>query len=164
MVKPFITFTKTDATRLYNNAETKNVIIKYLQEHGFIMQIDDLFLSTSAIKRTFKPEIGYLKLFPISRSASETTAFEIKLREKVGITFDEYVGKVLNDGSSSISTSVVNNMFNTAYHNWLFNHHWYEKLKSGHFSIYYQNKVICPDTNMSLTMVTVAPVSNDSGK
>lgn len=164
MLKSFITFTKTDATRLYNRAETKNVVIKYLQEHGFIMPIEDLFLSTSPIKRTFKPEIGYLKLFPASRSASDTAEFEIKLREKVGITLDDYVNKVFNGGNSSLTTSVINNMFNTAHHNWLLNLLWYDKLKEGHISIYYQNNVICPDMNMSLIMITVASVSNDSGK
>jgi hypothetical protein len=61
------------------------------------MQTDDLFLSISSIKRTFKPEIDYLKLLPVYRSPSETAPFEMKLREKVGITFDDYAVKVLNN-------------------------------------------------------------------
>jgi hypothetical protein len=164
MLKSFITFTKTDATRLYNRAEIKNVVIKYLQEYGFIKQIDDLFLSTSPTKRVLKPEIGYLKLFPVSRSASDTAEFETKLREKIGITFDDYVNKVFNGQNPSVSSSGTNNMFNTTYHNWLLNRHWYDKLKEGHTSDYYQNNVICPDMNMSLIMVNVASISNDSGK
>ncbi|CAF3915869.1 unnamed protein product [Rotaria sp. Silwood1] len=162
MLKPFVAFTKTDATRLYNSAEIKNIVIKYLQESGLIMQIDDLFLSSSPTKRAFKPEIGFLKLFPVSQSASDTSTFETKLREKVGITFDDYANKVFNDGGSSLSTSSRNNMFNTAYHNWLLNLYWYDKLKEGHISVYYQNKIICPDTNMNLPMVTIFSVSNDN--
>lgn len=105
-----------------------------------------------------------MKLFPVSRSALETSLFEKKLREKAGITFDDYVDKVFNSGSSSISNSVVNNVFNKAHHNWLLNRHWYEKLQEGHTSVYYQNNVLCSDGNISLTMATVASVSNDNGK
>ncbi|CAF1418087.1 unnamed protein product [Adineta steineri] len=162
MLKPFIVFTKTDATRLYNNAETKNIVIGYLQQHGLIKQIDDLFLINIPTKKITKSEIGYLKMFPNSQSASNTASFEVKLREKVGITFDNYVGKVLNSENASTSTSVINNMFNTAYHKWLLNREWYDKIKEGYFSEYYQNKIICPDANMSLPMVTVASVSSDN--
>ncbi|CAF1170848.1 unnamed protein product [Rotaria magnacalcarata] len=161
MLKSFVTFTKTDATRLYNSAEIKNSVIKYLEEHEFIKQIDNLFLATSPTRKTVKPEIGYLKLFSVSRSASDAAAFEIKLREKVNITLDSYVRKVFNGGNSSISNSVINSLFNTAHHNWLLNRDWYDKLNEGHISIYYQNKIFCPDTNMSVTMVTVTSVSND---
>ncbi|CAF1269094.1 unnamed protein product [Rotaria sordida] len=161
MLKSFVTFTKTDVTRLYNSAETKNLVIKYLQEHEFIKRIDDLFLSTSPTKKIVKSEIGYLKLFPASRSAFDAAEFEIKLREKVDITLDYYVDKVFNGGNSSISTSAINNMFNTSHNNWLLNRHWYDKLKEGHISVYYQNKIFCPDANMSVTMITVNSVSND---
>ena len=82
LLKSFIIFTKSDATRLFNRAEIRNVVMKYLQEHGFIIQIDDLFVSTSPTKKTFKPEVGYLKLFPLSQSASDTAEFETKLRGK----------------------------------------------------------------------------------
>jgi hypothetical protein len=164
MLKPFITFTKTDVTRLYNSAEVKDSVIKYLHQHKFIEDIDGLFLSISPTRKTVKYETGYLKLFPVSRSASDASEFEKQLREKVGITLDYYVEKVFNNGNSSISTSVINNIFNTAHHNWLFNRHWYDKLNEGHSSIYYQNKIFCPDTNMSVTMVTVTSVSHDDGK
>lgn len=163
MVKPFITFTKTDATRLYNDAEKKNVVIDYLLDHEFIIEITDLFLSTSPTKDKVKPEIGYLKLFPISSSAPETTSFETKLRNKVGITFDDYIGKVLQGGVSSESTSVINNIFNNTYHKWLFNRLWYEKLNAGHFSSYFENNLVCPYSSMSSTPVALTLASNDEG-
>ncbi|CAF4459174.1 unnamed protein product, partial [Rotaria sp. Silwood2] len=162
MLKPSIAFTKTDATRLYNSAEIKNAVIKYLQEHEFIKQINDLFLSASPTKKMFKPEIGYLKLFPTSRSASDTSAFETKLREKVGITLDDYVNKVLGRETLPMSTSVNNNMFNTTYHNWLLNIFWYDKLNEGYISIYFKEKLICPDTKMNQPMATVVTVSDDN--
>ncbi|CAF1359232.1 unnamed protein product [Adineta steineri] len=161
MLKPFIAFTKTDATRIYNNAETKNIVIGYLQQHGLIKQIDDLFLSSIPRRKITKYEIGYVKLFPNSQSASNTASFEVKLREKVGITFDDYVGKVLNGENASTPASIINNMFNTVHNKWLLNREWYDKIKAGYFSEYYQNKIICPDTNMSLPMVNVASVSSD---
>ena len=130
------TFTKTDATRLYNNAEAKNVVIEYLKEHGLIKEIEDLFFSTSPTKRTYKSEIGYLKLFPVSRSASHTSLFEVKLREKDAITFDDYMDKVFNSGNSSISNPMVNNVFNTAHHKWLLNRCWYEKLQGRTYEWY----------------------------
>jgi len=163
MLKPFITFTKTDATRLYNNAETKNVVIGYLQEHGFIKQIDDLFLSNIPTKKKIKSEIGYLKLFPASHLAAETTLFEMKLREKIGITLDEYVDKIFNGVNPSMSTSAINNVFNTAHHSWLFNRIWYHKLKEGEINVYIKNKVMCPDEQISLPAVMVTTVSDDNG-
>jgi hypothetical protein len=163
MLKPFIAFTKTDVTRLYNSAEIKNAVIKYLKEHEFIKQIDDLFLSASPTKKMFKPEIGYLKLFPISRSASDTSAFETKLREKVGITLDDYVDNVLGGEKLPMSTSDNNNMFNATYHNWLLNIFWYDKLSQGYISIYFKEKLVCPDTKMNQPMATVVTVSDDNG-
>ncbi|CAM4845153.1 unnamed protein product [Rotaria magnacalcarata] len=97
----------------------------------------------------------------VSLSASDAAAFEIKLREKVDITLDSCVRKVFNGGISSISNSVINNLFNTAHHNWLLNRYWYDKISERHISIYYQNKIFCPDTNMSVTVVTVTSVSKD---
>jgi hypothetical protein len=164
MVKPFIAFTQTDVTRLYNNAETKKIVIGYLQGHGFIQKIDDLFLSSIPTKKTMKPEVGYLKLFPVSQSAYDTTSFETKLRDKIGLTLDEYIAKIFNGVGSPMSTVVTNNMFNTTRHNWLLNRLWYNKLNDGQISIYFQNKVICPDNNMSINMVTVSTISNDNGK
>lgn len=164
MLKPFVIFTTTDVTRLFNNAQMKNVIIEYLLTHGFIKKIDDLFLSNIPTKKMIKSEIGYLKLFPVSKAASEAASFEIELRKKVGITFDEYVNKVLNGDSSSAASSVINNTFNTAHHNWLLNRLWYDKIQEGEISMYFQNNVICPDEKISPPMVTVATVSNDDGK
>ena len=135
-----------------------------MQECEFIKQIDDTFLSTTPTKKTIKFETGYLKLFPGSRSAYNSAEFEIKLREKVDIRLDYYVDKVFNGGSSSTSISVINNMFNTAHHDWLLNRHWCDKLKEGHISKYYQNKTFCLDTNMRVTMVAVTSVSNDDSK
>ena len=164
MLKPFIAFTKTDVTRLYNNAETKNVVIGYLQEHGFIKQIDDLFLSCAPTKKLLKPEIGYLKLFPVSELIFDASSFETKLREKIGITFDDYVKAAFYGGSLSMSTSITNNTFNSAHHNWLLNRAWFEKLNEGHISVYYQNKIICPDMKMSSNTITLITLSNDNGK
>jgi hypothetical protein len=62
MIKPFIAFIQTDVTRLYNNAETKNAVIRYLQEHKLIKEIDDLFLLSAPTRKIFKPETRYLKL------------------------------------------------------------------------------------------------------
>ncbi|CAF3737244.1 unnamed protein product [Rotaria socialis] len=162
MLKSFVTFTKTDVTRLYNNAETKNLVIEYLQENGFIKKIDDLFLSSAPVNKTFKPEIGYLKLFPISELISETSSFEMKLRDKVGITFDHYVKAVFYQGNLSMLTTITNNMFNTARHNWLLNRNWFEKLKEGHISTYYRSNVICPDVKISPMIINITSVSNDS--
>jgi hypothetical protein len=108
--------------------------------------------------------MGYLKLFPASLSASDTASFEIKLRERIGIAFDDYVYKVLNIGNPSVSTLVTNNMFNTAHHNWLLNRCWYDKLKEGAISEYYRNKINCPDSNISSPVVTAVSVANDDGK
>ncbi|CAM4841639.1 unnamed protein product, partial [Rotaria magnacalcarata] len=131
-------------------------------EHELIMQIDDLFLSSAPTKKVFKSEVGYLKLFPASESLSQTASFEVKLREKVGITFDDYVKKVFSGENVSMSISVINNIFNTAHHNWLLNRNWFDKLNEGYTSVYYQNKIICPDSKMSLVMVTLASTSNDN--
>jgi hypothetical protein len=62
MIKPFIAFIQIDVTRLYNNAETKTAVIRYLQEHKLIKEIDDLFLSSTPTRKIFKPETRYLKL------------------------------------------------------------------------------------------------------
>ena len=43
----------------------------------------------------------------------------MKLREKIGITFDDYVKAVFDGGNLSMSTSVTNNIINTVHHNWL---------------------------------------------
>lgn len=164
MLRSFLTFTKTDATRLYNRAETKNVVIKYLHEHGFIKEINGLFLSVSPTKQSVKCEVGYLKMFPITQSALDTAAFEKKLREKVGITFDDYIDKAFNGHGAASSTVQINNMFNTANNNWLLNRHWYDKLKEGHLSLYYQSKICCPDENMSSNMPIASSLSSDQGK
>ena len=65
-------------------------------------QIDDLLFSTDPTKRALKSETGYLKLSSFSRSVFDTAAFKIKLREKVGIIFDNYVNKVFYGENSSL--------------------------------------------------------------
>jgi hypothetical protein len=164
MLKPFIAFTKTDVTRLYNNAETKTRVIAYLKENKLIKPIDNLFVSNIPMKKKIKSEIGYLKMFPVSMSASEASSFEAKLRQKVGIGLDEYVNKVLNNESSSTTSSIVNNIFNAAHHNWLLNRHWYEKIIEGEISVYFQDKVKCPQQKISSIVVAVITISNDDGK
>ncbi|UJR18400.1 hypothetical protein I4U23_005304 [Adineta vaga] len=161
MLKPFIAFTKTDVTRLYNNAETKNRVIAYLKQSKLITPIDNLFVSNIPTKKKIKFEIGYLKMFPISTSASEASSFETKLRTKVGIGLDEYVDKVLNNETSSTPSSIVNNIFNTAHHNWLLNRHWYDKIIEGEISVYFQDKVKCPEQKISSVVVALTTVSND---
>lgn len=164
MLKPFITFTKTDVTRLYNNAETKNVIISYLRKNEFIKEIDNLFLSTAPTKNTFKAEVGYLKLFPVFQTIAETAKFEMRLREKIGITFDDYVKKVFYNGNFAMPTTITNNMFNTKHHNWLLNRDWFDKLKAGEISVYYLNKVVCPDAKMTRIAMNIVSISNDDGR
>ena len=164
MLKPYIAFTNTDATRLFNNAGTKNIVIRYLEENGLIQRIDDLFLSSHPSKNRTKGEAGYIKQFPLSSSASETAVFEIKLREKVGSTLDDYMHGVIGDSSSTASSSLVNNIFNTANSNWLPNHVWYDKLQDGRMGVYFRNKVICPKGNISCIPASVAAVSSDDGK
>ncbi|CAF4051724.1 unnamed protein product, partial [Rotaria sordida] len=161
MLKPFIAFTNTDVTRLYNNAETKNRVIAYLKQNQLIDPINDLFVSNIPTKKTIKPEIGYLKMFPVSMSASEASSFETKLRKKVGIGLDEYVDKVLNNETSSTRSPIVNNIFNTAHHNWLLNRHWYENIKEGEITVYFQDKVKCPEEKISPIVVALTTVSND---
>ncbi|UJR18796.1 hypothetical protein I4U23_005702 [Adineta vaga] len=161
MLKPFIALTKTDVTRLYNNAETKSRVIAYLRENKLIKLIDNLFVSNIPTKKKIKSEIGYLKMFPVSMSASEASSFETKLRQKVGIGLDEYVKKVLNNESSSTTSLVVNNIFNTAHHNWLLNRYWYDKIIEGEISVYFQDKVQCPQQKISSMVVAVTTVSND---
>jgi len=164
MLKPFIAFTNTDVTRVYNNAETKNRVIAYLKQNKLINPIDDLFVSSIPTKKKIKSEIGYLKMFPVSSSASEASSFETKLRTKVGIGLDEYVDKVLNNETSSTTSSIVNNIFNTSHHNWLLNRHWYEKIIEGEISVYFQDKVKCPEQKISSMVVALTTVSNDDGK
>lgn len=164
MLRPFLTFTKTDATRLYNRAETKNIVINYLQQHGFIKEINGLFLSSSPTKKSVKYEVGFIKLFPTTKSASDATVFEQRLREKLGITFDDYFNKTFNSQNATSSTIQPNNMFNTANNNWLLNRCWYDKLRDGYISEYYQNKVLCPDENMSLNISITPSLSDDQGK
>lgn len=163
MTKPFVAFTKTCVTRLYNSAETKNTIIKYLEENSLIKRVDGLFLSTNPIKRTYKSEIGFLKLFPTTRSPQDMADFEIILREKVGLTLDDYVNKVLNSEASSTSSPGKNNMFNTLYHKWLLNRLWYEKLQQGHLSEYFRDNIVCPSKFMNQEIVTATSVSHDAG-
>lgn len=162
-MKPYIAFTNTDVTRLYNSAETKTLVINYLLEHELIKKIDNLFLSTNATKKTFKPEIGYLKLFPVLMSASETTSFDMKLRELVAITFDDYYNNILNIENSLLTSSEMNNTFNPSSHNWLFNREWCTRLKNGDISEYYHEKIICPDSKMSVIIINMASVANDEG-
>jgi hypothetical protein len=164
MLKPFITFTNTDATRLFNNAGTKNIVIRYLHDNGLIQRIDDLFLSSIPSKNKSKGEVGYVKQFPLSSSASEAAAFEIKLREKVGITLDDYNHRVIGDLGSLTLPAMVNNVFNTANSSWLLNRLWYDKLQDGRVGIYFRNKVVCPNENMSRIPPTIAAVSSDDGK
>ncbi|CAF4315011.1 unnamed protein product, partial [Rotaria sp. Silwood2] len=161
MLKPFIAFTNTDVTRLYNNAETKNRVIAYLKQNELIDPISDLFVSNIPTKKAIKPEIGYLKMFPISMSASEASSFETNLRKKVGIGLDEYVDKVLNNETSSTRSPIVNNIFNTAHHNWLLNRHWYEKIKEREITVYFQDKVKCPEEKISPIVVALTTVLND---
>ena len=97
MLKPFIAFTQTDVTRLFNNAETKNSVIAYLKHHELIKEITNLFISSVPTKKTIKYEMGYLKSFPASESASDTSTFESKLRQIVGIGLDEYTDKVFDN-------------------------------------------------------------------
>lgn len=164
MLKPFIAFTNTDATRMFNSAETKNSVVEFLKKNEFIRQIDDLFLSTNQMRKTFKNEIGYLKLFPASHAALNTCVFEKRLRDTVGVTLDEYLKKLLDKQNVPGKQSVINNVFNTANNKWLLNISWYEKLKSGYFSTYYMENIICPSSEMSNTAVVVSTVSNDHGK
>ncbi|UJR34580.1 hypothetical protein I4U23_027356 [Adineta vaga] len=131
MLKSFIAFTKTDVTRLFNSAETKNSVIGYLKHHKLIKEIADLFVSSIPTKKTIKYETGYVKIFPASKSASDTSSFESKLRVTVGIGLDEYIDNVLIDENLPTESPIVNNIFNTTYHKWLLNRHWYDKIKAG---------------------------------
>jgi hypothetical protein len=109
----------------------KNAVIRYLQGYELIKEIDGVFLSSAATRKIFKPETEYLKLFPVSQSASETAPFQMKLRTYVNLTFDHYFKKVFYNGNISMSTSTTNNIFNKTHHNLLLNCQWYDKLKEG---------------------------------
>ena len=163
LLKPFITFNKTYVTRLFNSAEVKDAVLKYLEEHKFIIEIDNLFLSTTPLKKTIKSELGYIKMFPISRLAYETSNFETKLREKIGITFDEYMKAVLNHSNLSNIHFNFNNTFNNDHQNWVFNRSWFDKIKSGSVSEYLRDSIFCPESLMNQIPVVVNSVSNDSG-
>ncbi|CAF4985895.1 unnamed protein product, partial [Rotaria sp. Silwood1] len=78
-----------------------------------------------------------------------------------GIGLDEYVDKILNNETSSTRSPIVNNIFNTAHHNWLLNRHWYEKIKEGEITVYFQDKVKCPEEKISPIVVALTTVSND---
>ena len=141
----------------------KNVVIEYLLEHCLIKRIDDLFLSSNPTKKKFKPEIGYLKLLPVSQFAAETASFEAKLRQRVDISFDDYVNGILHGGKKSNSLSTVNNVFNEANNKWLLNRLWYDKLTNGQLSVYLRDNVHCPNANISLKTILAATVSADNG-
>ena len=123
---------------MYDKAEKMNIVIESLREHGFAKQIDKLFLLTIPTRKTARTEIRNLKLSSVSTAAvaSETVSFNIKLQEKIDITFDQYADNVIDDGDESKSGLISNNTLNTAHHNRLLNRGWYEKIKSGELSNY----------------------------